>query len=99
MAKAETGFKLSLGEFSEDYVFVKTDAPKSYDYGYCIQVANYPGEARFVLIPALRAEYQRARYSSGLHTSEVVEVDESIRSYITDKLYNRLKSDELDSTS
>jgi hypothetical protein len=53
------------------FSLLRTRAPKSYDYGYVIDIGTMPGEfgeERLVAIPKRSVEYQSGRYSSGMYT-------------------------------
>lgn len=61
-------------DLTENYRLVRTTAPKSYDYGYVIEIGVIPAEterdtARLVAMPRENVEYQTGRYSSGLYIS------------------------------
>lgn len=55
------------------YTLVKTHAPKDYDFGDVIQIADLINSYRLVAIPNNSVENQLARYSSGLHASRKVD--------------------------
>ncbi len=58
-------------DLSAKYKLLRTRAPQSYDYGYCIEVGTMPGEhgeERMVALPKESVEYQSGRYSSGMYT-------------------------------
>lgn len=63
-------------------VRVQTNAPKAYDYDYTAEVESIQQtrggrafESRIVEIPEEAADYQIARYQSGLYFAEVVGED------------------------
>lgn len=61
-------------DYSDIYRLIRTRAPKSYDYGYCVEVGEMPGESgveRLVALPEDRVEYQSGRYASGMYTPVV----------------------------
>src|SRR5882672_2080563 len=53
---------------SKIYLTFFTKAPKAYDYSYTLHLEQC-GDCRIVAIPPDYAQYQRDRYSSGLHIS------------------------------
>lgn len=58
-------------DISDRYRLLRTRAPKSYDYDYCLDVGTMPGkygEERLVAVPKEHEGYQSARYSSGMYT-------------------------------
>ena len=77
--------------WGDTFVVGQTNAPRSYDYGYVIELysAENPLE-RVVLIPDRHAEYQTLRYKSGMHTWEPVDDNPSIENWIVQKLHERL---------
>lgn len=79
---------MSIGDIKYNYVLVKTNAPKEYDYGYTIPVKSTSKE-RWVLIPESSFEYQTARYGSGLYFAEVEEKD-NLLEYVSQEMFKRL---------
>jgi hypothetical protein len=66
-------FNISLGDYNKKYTLIKTNALRSYDYGYVIPIQEYSHEgklSRWVLIPTDLVSTQCGRYSSGLFSSE-----------------------------
>lgn len=58
---------------SSSYIRVATDAPKAYDYSYCLDTVASDNELlRAVFIPHDSYNYQTARYASGLHTFKIL---------------------------
>lgn len=87
---ASKTFSINLGLFSEEFVLVKTNCPKAYDYGYCIEVYGEDRDERFVLVPAGKVEYQLGRYCSG-GFAKVEDPCNSVIEWITERLYARLR--------
>lgn len=65
------------------HVLFRTNAPESYDYGYSKTVRTYESSDtntdRLVAIRKDRAEFQTARYASGLYRSTIVETEFLLR--------------------
>ena len=87
-------FTLQIGDFKEEYRLAQTKAPEGADYEYCLQVygkGTPPSDERYVLIPARHWDYQTARYASFLGgAAEEVEIDSSLRWWLTDKILRRV---------
>lgn len=66
-----TKVNVQIGKRSEVFVLAETNAPRAYDYGYCIELydATVSGRtSRYILLPEVSVEYQRGRNASGLHS-------------------------------
>jgi hypothetical protein len=72
----ENSLTVEVGQFRETYAVIETNAPRSYDYDYCIPGTGEgnpdKGSSRFVLIPLSKLEYQKGRYRSGLFWSKPI---------------------------
>lgn len=90
MTATSKTFSLTIGPVSNEYVLVKTNCPKAYDYGYCIEVYGEDRDERFVLVLANKLEYQMGRYLSGGFAA-VEDYSNSVEEWITETLYARLK--------
>jgi len=84
-------FNIQIGGFEEEFVLVKTNCPQAYDYGYCIAVYGGHRDERFVLVPSGRLDYQMGRYQSGGFAA-IEEASESIKEWITERLYARIRA-------
>lgn len=88
-------FTLTLGDYTKTYILLKTNAPKSYDFGNVIPIQEYTHEdktTRWVLIPKDSVGNQQSRYLSGIFTSEIA--DELSPGMIGDILFKRLTQKE-----
>ena len=87
---AQTTFKITIGLFDVEFALVKTNTPKAYDYGYCIDVYTYScNNERFVLVPVNSLDYQMGRYLSG-GFAKVEDLSQSLIEWITGMLYGRI---------
>lgn len=86
--------KITLNTFTQDYQAFYTNAPRGYDYSYCIPIQgdNDPSKdsRRIVLIPVNRLDYQTGRYASGLYQFEACDAGEMPDSAIIELLHERL---------
>lgn len=60
-----------IEDLTASYALLRTRAPQSYDYGYCIEIGKMAGEfgeERLVAMPKKSVDYQSGRYASGLFT-------------------------------
>ncbi len=89
--------RYGIADVTSNYVFVSTNAPVAYDYGYCSPVAGPAepkrSERRIVAMPKTRSEYQCARYGSGLYVSTVL-VGATIKGLTEESIRDMLDVDE-----
>jgi len=60
-----------IEDLTATFSLLRTRAPKSYDYGYVLEIGRMDGEfgeERLVAMPKKSVDYQSGRYSSGMFT-------------------------------
>ena len=81
--------RLTIGDNSRTFGVFETTAPKAYDHGNTISLADIgPGDgSRFVLIPEDAIEWSRGRYGSGMYALKDAET--FVKRYAEDWLWER----------
>ena len=79
---------LTIGENSKAFGLCETNAPKAYDHGNTISLADLGEDLRLVLIPWNAVEWSRGRYGSGMYA--LTNAESGLKRYAEDWLWKRI---------
>jgi hypothetical protein len=87
--------KVTIGEFTKEYILVETTAPRQYDGHGTLEIYEDSGldAPRMILVEKDNLAWQEGRNRSGLYTFDATrysDTQNSMKQFVEDRLYKRL---------